>query len=120
MRNEQNVTGRPAYDSSVGGGEQYRSGGSGKILIAVAAFIALFGVILWLGAGTDGTSTGPGMTDPSVGARADPAANSAAPAAAPAAPATEPASPIVDPAAPSADTVPPAPDGTTTTPAPVQ
>jgi hypothetical protein len=127
MQNEQNLTGRPAYDSSLGSDARYRSGGSGKILIAVAVFIALFGVILWLGSGNDGTTTAPGMTDPAAVTPADPLAAPVAPATDPAAtvtdpaaPATEPTSPIVDPAAPNAGTDPSAPDGATTAPVPVQ
>jgi hypothetical protein len=120
MHNEQNLTSRPAYESSPGGDERTRSGGSGKILIAVAALVALFGVILWLGSGDNGTTTAPGIMPPAVGTSADPSAAPVAPVIDPAAPATEPTSPIVDPAAPNAEADPSAPNGTTPAPAPVQ
>lgn len=95
MSNDQQMTGRSSYDTARAREERYREGSSWKIIAALAAVIAVIGVILWFGAGTD-TGQVPGQP-PALA----PAESSAPPGLDPTAPAPDAAAPATDPAQPA-------------------
>lgn len=112
MNNEQPVSGRSSYDPALGREVEYRGGSSWKILIAIAAIIAVILTALWFGSET---STGPAPEEPAAIAPSDP---SATPGTDPIAPA-DPAAPAPDAAPPVTDPAQPAPSDTGSAPAPV-
>ncbi len=96
MHNDENMTGRSSYDPTLANEVRYREGGSGKILLVVAALVVVIGAILWFGSGGDTGTVTPDTTAPAATAPADPSA-------APAAPSPDNSAPMADPAAPAAD-----------------